>query len=258
MISLPLILIVLHFLPWIHVAGNNNKSALGAAIIFAFIFTICSALQPFNGSWSPNKLVFRQEYNAGEALATVAIYTATGLQLALKAALPPHEYETLQCEPFKTYLTRCTYQTDLIPKYGGNSTLNEFVISEVAKVCDDNFCKSTATYQSKNSLMCRVYFDPEENTETIHRATVNDQEIKDTNISSLITYVNKYEEPVKFSIEYPSSSPAPKATVSCFYDEWSHLELPAFTYLRDNLPENSLLLIRGQGLAIVNYANITM
>lgn len=258
LMSFPLILTALHFLPWIHVAGNNKKSTLGAAIIFVFLFTICSALQPFNGSWSPNKLVFKQEYNAGEALATVAVYTATGIKLALKTALPAHEYETLQCEAFKTFLTRCTYQTDLVPKYGGNSTLNEFVISEVAKVCNGETCKSTATYQSKNSLMCRVYFNPEENKETIRKAFVNGQEINDRNISALITYVNHYEEPVEFSIEYPSSSPAPKATLSCFYDEWSQLEIPAFSALRDNLPESSLLLIRGQGLALVNYANITL
>jgi hypothetical protein len=136
--------------------------------------------------------------------------------------------------------------------------LNEFVISEVAKVCDDNVCKSTATYKSKNSLMCRVYFDPEENKEVLHHAYVNNNKIRDQNITSLITYVNTYEEPVKFTIEYPTSSPAPKASLSCFYDEWSHLEIPAFTSLRDNLPENSLLLIRGQGLVVVNYANITM
>ncbi|KAI7889790.1 uncharacterized protein EV154DRAFT_269738 [Mucor mucedo] len=257
LIALPLILIAIHFLPWIYVAGNQRQSTLGALVAFVFIFTICSALQPFNGTWSPNKLVFSQVYNAGEALATVTVFTATGVQSTLKAALPAHEYSTMQCEPFKKFLTRCTYQTDLLPKYGSNATLGEVELSEVLKICDDFKCKSTATYKSKNSLMCRLYFDPIEN-QPIQQAWVNDEEIKSQNISAILSYVDRYEQEVTFSVEYPVTAPEPKATLGCFYDEWIHHEIPAFTTLRDNLPGHAVLLIRGQGLALVNYMNVTL
>lgn len=185
--------------------------------------------------------------------------TATGIHATLKSALPHHEYETLKCEPFKTFLTRCSYQTDLLPVYGSNTTLNEFVLSEVKKNCDATKCISSGTYAAKNSLMCRVYFDPEQNKEPIQKAWVNGREssIDNNNISSLITYVDNYEEEVNFAIQYPKDA-RPQARVSCFYDEWTNLEIPAFTTLRSNLPESAVLLIRGQGLALVHFANVTL
>jgi hypothetical protein len=258
LIALPLILITLHFVPWVYVAGNNRQVTIVTAVVFLFLFTICSALQPFNGSWSPNKLVFNQQYNVGDAFSTVSVITATGIHAILKSALPAHEYATLECNTFKEFLTQCRYQTDLLPVYGSNSTLQEFVLSEIQKTCDDTTCTSSATYSSKNSLMCRVYFDPEKNKEPIDRAWVNGKESTISNISSLITYVDNYEEEVNFSVQYPKNGNPPQARLSCFYDEWTNLEIPAFTTLRDNLPENALLLIRGQGLASVHYANITL
>ncbi|KAI8094094.1 hypothetical protein BDF21DRAFT_375030 [Thamnidium elegans] len=257
LISVPLILIGMHFLPWVHAAGNQRKVTLVTAIAFLFLFTICSALQPFNGAWSPNKLVFRQEYNAGDVMSTVALITATGAQSALKSALPAHEFDTLQCEPYKKSLTRCTYETDLLPKYASNSTLEEFVISQVSKVCDQDYCESSVTYSSKNSLMCRVYFDPTENKIPVQHAWVNSKEIKAANISALISYVDKYQHPVDFKVKYPVDE-TPKASLSCFYDEWTQSEIPAFTTLRDNLPDNALLLIRGQGLVVVDYGKLNL
>lgn len=248
----------MHFLPWVFAAGNQRKVTVSATIVFLFLFSICSALQPFNGSWSPNKLLFKQEYNFGDALSTVTIMTATGIKSALKFALPPHEYDTLRCEPFKTFLTSCKYETDLLPKYASNFTLDEFVISEVTKVCDESYCQSSATYSTKNSLMCRVYFDPKENEGPIQHAWINDREIKVDNISALISYVDNYQQPVEFKVQYPVHSKEPKASLTCFYDEWTQLEIPAFTTLRDNLPGDTVLLIRGQGLAAVNYGNITL
>lgn len=257
-IALPLVLIALHYVPWVHVAGNYRKATIAAAVAFFFLFTICSALQPFNGSWSPNKLVFKQEYNAGDALATVIVTSATGVQATLKSSIPAHEYKTIECSSFNKHLTRCTYQTDLLPKYGGNDTLSEFVLSEVEKTCSETSCISSATYASKNSLMCRVFFDPTQNDyEAIQHVWVNGREQRASNISSVITYINNYEQPVNVKIEYPKER-SPKATFSCFYDEWTELEVPAFNAFRDSLPDSATVLIRGQGIALVNYKNVTL
>ncbi|KAI8638434.1 hypothetical protein BD408DRAFT_423060 [Parasitella parasitica] len=257
-IAFPLILIALHFVPWVHIAGNYRKVTLAALVAFFFLFTICSALQPFNGSWSPNKLVFRQEYNAGEALATAIVSSATAVQATIKSAIPAHEYNTIECSPFKQYLTRCSYQTDLLPKYGSNETLAEFVLSQVETTCSETTCVSSTTYASKNSLMCRVLFDPAQNDyQSIQHVWVNGREHKASNISSVITYINNYEQPVNIKVEYPKDR-SPKATFSCFYDEWTRLEIPAFTAFRDSLPESATVLIRGQGVALVNYKNVTL
>lgn len=229
-----------------------------ALAAFIFLFTICSALQPFNGSWSPNKIFFRQEYNAGDAYTTIIVSTATGLQATLKQTLPKHEYDTLSCEPFKKHLTRCYYQTELVPKYASNTTLNEFVLSEVQKTCNDTTCTASGSFKSKNSLMCRIFFNPAANNyQGIQSGTLQGREIKHENITALVSYVNNYEENVNFSFDYPKENP-PFAQVGCFYDEWTKMELPAFNALHDNLPENSILLIRGQGLTYANYYNLTL
>ncbi|KAI7902528.1 uncharacterized protein BX663DRAFT_511374 [Cokeromyces recurvatus] len=257
LLGIPLILIALHYIPWIYVAGNQRKTTMATAIVFLFLFTVCSSLQPFNTTWSPNKLVFKQEYNSGDALSTVFISTATAIHSILKNTLPPYEYQTLQCEPFKRYLTRCSYQTGLLPKYASNSTLNEFSLSEIRKTCNDTVCLSSGSFTSKNSLMCRIHFDYDESQATVQHAWINGREIKDNNISALISYVNDYEKPVDFAIEHHSTLSI-KAMFGCFYDEWTQLEIPAFTNLRDSLPENAILLIRGQGLAYAHYTNITL
>jgi hypothetical protein len=252
-LAFPLVLIALHFVPWVHVAGNQRKITLGAAIAFVFLFSICSALQPFNGAWSPNKIVFRQEYNYGDAFATVFVSTATGLQSILKKTISTQEYDTLQCEPFRTFLTRCSYQTEHVPKYGGNTTLNEFVMSEVEKSCQGNVCTASGSYRAKNSLMCRVLFKDN----SAQNASVQEKEIQHDNITALVSYVNTYEDNVRFSFGYSKDTP-PNVEIGCFYDEWTKLEIPAFTNLRDNLPESAILLIRGQGLTYVGYQNVTL
>ncbi|KAI8361714.1 hypothetical protein BD560DRAFT_404498 [Blakeslea trispora] len=256
LLAVPILLIALHFIPWLYVARNQKKATLCSGVVFLLLFTICSALHPFNGSWSPNKLLFRQEYTAGDALATVTLSTATGLAAILKEALPANEYNTLTCASYNTHLTRCTYQTDMLPKYASNATLHEFVYTSPSQHCDETHCIGTTTFSSKNSLMCRVSFD--RNATDVHHVWVNDQEIKSNNISAVIIYSDEYERDIRFSVEYPVEVQPPKATLGCFYDEWTQSELPAFTTLRDNLPENALLLIRGQGLAFVNYANVTL
>ncbi|KAG1458229.1 hypothetical protein G6F46_000813 [Rhizopus delemar] len=253
LISLPILLIALHFVPWIYVAGNNSKATFGTAFALLFLFTICSALHPFNDGWSPNKLFFRQEYDAGGLLATVNLTTALGIPAVLKEALPLHEYKTAQCTHEKS-LTTCSYQTDLLPKYASNATLNEFIFSGLSKNCDnDTFCQVTGSYQAKNSLMCRVLLN-----QPVQHAWVDDLDLKQESIRALIIYINEYGRPVNFGFEYSHDEAPPKVTLSCFYDEWTEQEIPAFTALRDNLPDSASLLIRGQGLVIVNYAHITL
>ncbi|KAI8981705.1 hypothetical protein BDF20DRAFT_817440 [Mycotypha africana] len=252
-----IIFIALPLLPWIYVAGNHRQATAGTGVAFIFLFTICTALQPFNGDYSPNKLIFKQEYNAGDSLATVIISTATGLYSILKQSLSTQELNSVDCSIFNKYLTRCTYQTDLLPMYGSNSTLNEFVLSDIQKTCDELNCVSSGYFTSKNSLMCRIHFEPAANEHPIEHIWVKGMEYRHDNISSIITYVNEYEEPVTFAIEYPKNKPL-ETRFSCFYDEWIHQEVPAFTTLRDALPENAVFAIRGQGLALVHYKNVTL
>ncbi|CAO3658539.1 unnamed protein product [Rhizopus stolonifer] len=251
-ISLAIILINMHLVPWIYVAGNNRKAAVGAAVTFLFLFTVCSALHPYNSFYSPNKLLFRQEYTQGDSFATVNVTTATGIPEILKQALPESEYKTIHCEQFNT-LKSCTYQTSSLPKYASNETLNEFIFEDLKRTCQGNDCQATGSYKVKNSLMCRVILDRD-----IQRAWVDDLHFEGKEIGTLVIYIKQYERWVNFGFKYSADQPPTKVTLNCYYDEWTKQELPAFTNLRDNLPENTLLLLRGQGLTSVNFHQFTL
>ncbi|EIE84708.1 hypothetical protein RO3G_09418 [Rhizopus delemar RA 99-880] len=121
-ICVPILLLVLHLLPWVHAAGELRKTTLVAGVVFIIMFLVCAIIGPFNNDISPNRIVFNQEYNATEgALSTVILYTGVSssslLQKTLKQALTTSEFDTLQCDRFMDYQARCKYQTNLNPIY---------------------------------------------------------------------------------------------------------------------------------------------
>ncbi|KAF7728805.1 hypothetical protein EC973_005431 [Apophysomyces ossiformis] len=248
LLSISISLIVLQLRPWIAYAGDKRKATILSGIILLLVFIICWSLPPFNGGWSPNKFVFDLHYNQSEPLATVSLVTATGLPAMLKPILRPTELETLTCDPVNKYQTKCTYQTDLLPKYAQDADEYKW---DFHKACDSKICRVNGTFVSKNSLLCRIAFDSTDN----YKAWVGSQDITEGPIGSLISYTDRYEKDVHWGLEYSVDSDR-QATLGCYYDEWSNGELPAFSDLRNRLPESVLLLHRGQGLSLVQYAQI--
>ncbi|KAI9008772.1 hypothetical protein CLU79DRAFT_711521 [Phycomyces nitens] len=251
LVGMPIILLVIHLLPWIHVAENKNSSAIVLGVFLVFLFTICSALQPFNAEWSPNKLVFNQFYNASQSTSTVQLISSVGLQDTLIHTLDEQELGSLECAPHLTYQTKCTYTSTDIPLYSKN--LDEFAWT-AGTTCDDESCTIEGEFTANNTMHCRVLFDTE-NLTNITEAWVNDILVQDVEIKSLVSYTGVFKAPVTWGANYPANQSMP-VTLSCFYDEWTKEQIPAFTSLRQRLPQSAVLLIRGQGLVSVDFARI--
>jgi hypothetical protein len=81
-------------------------------------------------------------------------------------------------------------------------------------------------------------------------------------MNAVMSYVNQVGEPVRWEVEVgPDDSLENNLTmqVSCLYDDWTQGELPAFTNLRNRLPETQALTIKGGiGLAMVHYPVVNL
>jgi hypothetical protein len=249
---------VLHLLPWVHAAGELQRTATCAIPVFIVLLIAGLVSSPFNGESSPNRIVFNQEYNASEALSTVALITGSSfgvLERTLKKALPTSEYETMRCEPYLTYQTRCTYQTALTPLYARNPD-KEVKVTYHPVLCDSQLCSLNMTTIVQNSLLCQLEFS------NVHglQAWINGNHVKaeeNGTIHALTTYSNKQASKVHWNLRYDANQKEEgQARFTCIYDDWTEGEIPAFTTLRDNLPYEALLTIKGGvGLAKVHYTH---
>lgn len=255
--AVTILLIALQLLPWMNYVGSRGYLVTLSVSVFVVLLAVCAVLPPFTSGWSPNKLIFRQEYNATQPLSTVTVIGAAGVPSSLYPALTDEEARTINCEPFKKYQTACHYQTDKLPLYAQNA--NEMDVNIVGKECKYNVCRVDVSMAAKNSLLCRVHFDaPGYSSDHIIKARVNGLETEqDTKIGSLLTYSTNYGDRIDWSVEYYNNATT-HAAIGCFYDEWSKGEIPAFTHLLNNIHRDTTLLLRGQGLVFVNFAQLNL
>ncbi|KAI7860970.1 hypothetical protein BDC45DRAFT_529580 [Circinella umbellata] len=262
LLAIPIILMSMQLQPWINKAGQKGFASLVMLTIVVLTFAICCVLPSFNNTWSPNKLIFAQEYNSTTGLSTVSITGVPGVDSELQKILPAHELDTLHCEIFKKYRIQCFYETDLVPIYADQP--NEMSITVKDTQCHDDTCQTHISFTSQNSLLCRIQFDGEK--ERITKAWAQNMETeKDQPVGSLITYNLQYGQPVEWGVEYKrsmstedKSNMSLTATIGCFYDEWSQGQIPAFSYLHENLDDTNTLLLRGQGLSLVYYDRLDL
>ncbi|KAL7334748.1 hypothetical protein PS15p_200331 [Mucor circinelloides] len=261
LLAAPIILIVLHLLPWVHAAGELQKTTCCTVLVFVVFFIASLLSSPFDGKLSPNRILFTQEYNATEALSTVALITGSSfgiLQRTMKSVLPASEYDTMECESYLTYQTRCTYQSALTPVYGRRPE-KEIQVFHWPTICDSKTCSLNITTTVENSLLCQLQFSNPKVDGL--QAWINGKHIQaqqNDTIHALTVYSKKQASTVHWDLSYDAyqtQGSAGEAQFSCIYDDWTQGELPAFTTLRDNLPYNALLTIRGGvGLAKVHYS----
>ena len=263
LMAVPIILVVLHLLPWIHAAGELQKTTLCSAAAFVVLFFLCLLSSPFDGDISPNRILFSQEYNASETLSTVALITGSAygtLQETLGKVLPSNEFETMECEPYLTYQTRCTYKTSLVPLYGRAEDIS--VLIEPPRLCWGSKCNVNLTTSAFHSSLCQLEFS-NQNISGLN-AYVNTRGIEkkaNDTMHAVAVYTKSEGDVTKWdlSFDFNGAKEAGQAVYTCFYDDWTEGELPAFTYLRDNLPIQNLVTMKGGvGLARVHYATIPL
>ncbi|KAI9300402.1 hypothetical protein BJ944DRAFT_170883 [Cunninghamella echinulata] len=246
-------LVVLPLLYWVQLAGNQRKVLKLLSILFAIILVICFFKSPFDSNLSPNKLLYRQEYNVTSPIAKNIVRTNQGVE-TLKDALTEEELKTFACESISPYTEECTYESTLLPLYARQDPYNEATIS-FNKTCTDDVCTIDGNFSSKNSLFCQIKFH--QNHDVIEKAWINNgTPIEHESVKTIMSYSDNYDTPIPFGFSYPAQSSSPQGTFSCYYDEWYHDELPGFTSLRDRLSSKALLVIRGQGISIVHFKNL--
>ncbi|CEI88555.1 hypothetical protein RMCBS344292_02937 [Rhizopus microsporus] len=262
LMSVPIILVILHLLPWVHAAGELKKTASIVCSVLLIVFLLCAIFSPFNTDISPNRIVFNQEYNATEgALSSVTLFTGASsskiLVKTLKQALTSTEFDTLSCERYMDYQTRCQYQTPLNPVYAQDSD-KEFKLEVIERGCERNTCRINVTTTAEHSLLCQLEFSNQHLSGL--QTWINGQliqlpeETTNRTVHALMAYSNTERAPVQWDIEYDKQENVGEMKFSCLYDDWTDGELPAFTTLRNNLPIDQLLTIRaGVGLAKVHY-----
>ncbi|KAI7902512.1 uncharacterized protein BX663DRAFT_486809 [Cokeromyces recurvatus] len=261
LLSLPIILMLIHLLPWVHKAAEIQKTTFCTSVVFVALFIICFMSSPFDGETSPNRIIFQQEYNATESLSTVALITGSSggiLQKTLKSILPRSEYDTVQCESYLTYQTRCTYQTSLTPLYARDPK-KEIKVAYSPTHCDEDRCYLNINTTAEHSLLCQLQLSHPARIQGL-QAKINDYPIqtgKEDIIQALTVYSKESVSVVRWDLSFTSNQKAEdvgEVMFSCIYDDWTEGELPAFNTLRNNLPFNTLLSIKGGvGLAKVHY-----
>ncbi|KAI8987084.1 hypothetical protein BDB01DRAFT_849233 [Pilobolus umbonatus] len=266
LVSGPIVLMVMHLIPWINTAGSYSKAILVTGSIYVFFFILVTLSDPFNGNISPNRIVFNQEYNASDIVSTVALMTSasslSSLKSTLEQALPLSEYSTLQCNPYLVYQTRCEYETMLTPTYARDSSKEISVLTEGA--CGNKLCEIAITTITQHSQLCQLKFPP---TMQGLNVSVNGQEIilpsegLNRTMEAVMVYTNEMAKPIHWFISFDntkSNEEVEESNFTCIYDDWTEGELPAFTTLRNNMPIDQLLTIRGGvGLAKVHYQPIS-
>ncbi|KAI8334000.1 hypothetical protein BC941DRAFT_433564 [Chlamydoabsidia padenii] len=257
LLGLNLVLAILPMLFWIQVAGNQRSVLKVSSTLLLIMLVICFFSSPFNTGLSPKKMVYREEYNATASTSRVFLRSIR-VEDVLTTTLNKNELETLECHVFADFpsLQECSYESPMVPLYPKSE--NEATISH-KKTCDKDTCTLRGTYSSKNSLFCRLRLT--ENDDSITKAWINNgpPAVKDqdeTTISALLAYTDKYNTEVPWGFTWSTSSPAPVIRFSCFYDEWTRGEIPSFVSIRDRLPADHLLLLRGQGLVVADFGQL--
>lgn len=262
-VATPIVLITLHLLPWVHVSGDKRQPVGVFTLALVVVFVSCLLLSPFNRQNSPNRIVFHQEYDQIESTATVRLVTGQGLESTLEHYLTAEEAATLWCDDQSEggYQITCTYQTKDVPVYAQQKDEYKLEIGDqatkVTATTTHRLLRFTTTVQ--HSHLCQLKMNV-----PMLSASVNGEPIhpEGGEMNAVMSYVNQAGEPVRWEIEIgPDDSLENNLTVqvSCLYDDWTQGELPAYTNLRNRLPETQALTIKGGiGLAMVHYPVVNL
>lgn len=269
----PIVLITLLLLPWIHVAGDKRQPTLFFFIMFILLFVVCLIVSPYNRINSPNRVLFHLEYDQAQPTATVELITGGGLQSTLESYLPKDELNSLECnEQDNGYQVSCKYQTKDVPIYANNK--NEYHLKVIENSYhfnnnnDPNVKLNINTRQLRiittvqHSQLCQLKF-----TLPVSRAEVNGESIiptEDHPMYAIMAYTKNRGQPITWDVELQEKDfnvygVQHAVQLSCLYDDWKNGELPAYTNLRNRLPETQAVTMRGGvGLSVVHYTSTSI
>jgi len=248
---------VMPLVPTIHRSANYKK--MGQVSVFLTLALLISAciVFPYNGKEAPNKVVWRQIYDLDQNTSLVTVKTMNGLEDIMKLVPEAKERECGPDPVSKNVLTQCIYK-GAVPTIVVESrkTGEEIIKSEISKPehhKEEEILLRTVhvKWTAKDSRLCNVVF-PENSTVVSMNLKgfpepelgYKSQAVRDASKQGMTSFKREYDQLWDLEVTYEvqtKDAPALEGTLGCLYDEWDNNQLPAFTNMKDHLPEWALI-----------------
>ncbi|KAF8982096.1 hypothetical protein BGZ46_001832 [Entomortierella lignicola] len=257
---------VMPLIPTIHRSANFRKMAQVSLLLSALLLVTACIVFPYNAKEAPNKLIWRQVYDLNNETSTVTVKTMNNLEAIMKMIPSSKDSECSPDPASGGVLTQCIY-VGAVPKLVTESKNSGKKIIK-SKVSEPEHHKDTAEgskslirtvhlkWTVQDSRLCSIVFPSSESIVRLKLDGFDDPEEGYSSSSVLaatkqgmIGFKRQYDQTWDLEVSYKVSSkdsPALEGTLGCLYDEWDRGQIPAFTDMKDHLP-NWVLLGGGKG-----------
>ncbi|KAI8068242.1 hypothetical protein BC940DRAFT_346598 [Gongronella butleri] len=265
--SVPIAVFSLLLLPWSHLSHDKARPVGALALALLVVFISCLAAPAFNAHGSPNRILFNQFYNVSDGVSTVRLVSGQGLDATLAHYLPAPEASSVQCVPEDDgYQQKCEYTTFAHPWYAQNT--DEYSLTVVDVSHNSSLVESGSRQRHwrvslavQHSQFCHLGTNAEIQRARFRNSDLTiDQDKQTADAHHLAAYVDVRGEPMVWDLAVNDKiSETPYVQATCYYDDWTDGQLPAFTTLRNRLPEAQALTMRGGvGLAMVTFPAVNV
>ncbi|ORX46509.1 hypothetical protein DM01DRAFT_1386182 [Hesseltinella vesiculosa] len=252
-VAVPIGMFALLLLPWVHLSRDKLQPLLVLLVALLLVFISCLAVSPYNADGSPNRILFTQFVNVSQKVSTVELISGQGLDSVLQKYLPSSQAAGLDCQDFSNgFQRKCVYETAQWPRYAQDP--DEFDL-EVTKVKSEKGGKTHArvSLTVQHSQFCHLKTNAVLE-EAKFRGSVMAFDQDNVNRQYVSAYVDERGVPQDWEMVWQDGAEPTWVQASCLYDDWTDGQMPAFTTLRDRLPQAQALTMRGGiGLTVVLY-----
>lgn len=238
------------------------------------LFVLACAVFPYSAKEAPNKLVWRQIYDLNQDTSFVTVKTMNSLEKVMNLVPAAKERECGPDPASNNVLTQCIYR-GAVPKlvveskktgeeiikskvsepkyhYKGIAVEGEQEVKKEEKESSKTLLRTVhLRWTAKDSRLCQVTFpenslivmlkldgydDPEEGHES--------EPVVKASRAGMVGFKREYDQTWDLQVVYEvadKKAPALEGTLGCLYDEWDREQIPAFTDMRNHLPEWALL-----------------
>lgn len=248
---------VMPLVPTIHRSANYKKMSQVSVFLTVALFISACIVFPYNGKEAPNKVIWRQVYDLDNNTSLVTVKTMNGLEDVMNLVPAAKERECGPDPVSKNVLTQCVYK-GAIPTIVVESKKSgeEIIKSDISKPEhhkeDKILLRSVhVKWTAKDSRLCSVVF-PEDSPVVLMKLAefpepdegYKSQAIQVASKRGMTAFKREYDQTWDLEITYEvqdMDAPALEGTLGCLYDEWDHNQIPAFTHMKDHLPEWALI-----------------
>ncbi|KAF9142915.1 hypothetical protein BGX30_001822 [Mortierella sp. GBA39] len=256
---------VMPLVPTIHRSANFRKMGQVSVFFSVALLISCCIVFPYSAQEAPNKLVWRQVYDLNKDTSYVTVKTVNNLETILDM-VPAAKKRKCSPDPVSNgALTQCVY-FGATPKLVVESKKAGFEIikSTVSAPEHRNGVTGEAQIEAKHLLrkvhvkwtaldsrLCAIQFPSNSSLVSLKLAGFDDPDegyhtpqVDAAIRLGMTAFKRDYDQEYDLEVEYEvenKDSPALEGTLACLYDEWDNEQIPAFTDMKNHLPQWALL-----------------